>query len=122
MADQPSASTDPKEIVREAREQQRGTGPARPTPLEELQRTQVAGERQTLRLRETYAGALLWMLAGQIAAANTGFFLYASLGVHWHVQATVMEVWLSAAVVEVIGVVLVITRSLFPRRDFPGHR
>jgi hypothetical protein len=70
-----------------------------------------------IELKEAYAYALLIGLGVQILIADAVFVAYAWKGVHWAVTASVMDVWLGATVVEVIGVVYVVTRSLFPRRD-----
>lgn len=61
-------------------------------------------------------------MVAQLIAADTGFFLYAQWGKNWDVDSSIMHVWLGATVVEVIGIVLVVTRYLFPRRDEVGGR
>jgi hypothetical protein len=38
-------------------------------------------------------------------------------GEHWHLSTAVIDVWLAATVVQVVGIVLVVTRNLFPDRD-----
>lgn len=53
----------------------------------------------------------------QVAIADLVFILYAWLGRHWDVQPGAIEVWLGATVVQVIGVIMVITGSLFPRSE-----
>jgi hypothetical protein len=63
--------------------------------------------------------SLLVILAVQIVVADVVFCVFAAVGKHWHLSDGVMQIWLAAAVVEVIGVVAVVTRHLFPRRD--GH-
>lgn len=72
---------------------------------------------QDIRLRKVYAMGVLIGLGVQLAIADTLVFLYAGIGVHWNVHTSVLQVWLAATVVEVLGVVLVVTRNLFPRRD-----
>src|SRR5437588_10711951 len=72
---------------------------------------------QTLRFRDLYGWTLLAALVAQLMAADVVFVLYAAWGVHWRIPSAVMSAWLSATVVEVIGVVYVITKSLFPLRD-----
>jgi hypothetical protein len=73
--------------------------------------------KQEMALRRNYATSLLIILAVQIAAADVVFCVFAGLGKHWHLSDGVIQIWLAAAVVEVIGVVAVVTRHLFPRRD-----
>ncbi len=70
-----------------------------------------------MALRRNYATSLLIILAVQIAAADIVFCVFAGLGKHWRLSDGVIQIWLAAAVVEVIGVVAVVTRHLFPRRD-----
>jgi hypothetical protein len=72
---------------------------------------------QTLKLRGVYAWTFLGALAAQMVAADVAFFLYAAWGVHWAVPPEVMTAWLSATVVEIVGVVYAVTRSLFPLSD-----
>lgn len=54
---------------------------------------------------------------GQLIVANGVFIAYAWAGKGWDLETSVINVWLGATVVQVIGVVLVVTRSLFPKRD-----
>lgn len=75
---------------------------------------------QTHILRYVYAGVLLGFLLVQVTVANVAFFMYAAWGVDWDVPPVVISAWLGATVVEVIGVVYAITRSLFPLSDKIG--
>jgi hypothetical protein len=89
-------------------------------PLEYIDETTdlARRERETdLRLKQWYANWLLKGLAAQIFIVNLFFLLYASIGVGWNVPQAVISVWFSATVVEVVGVVAIVTRHLFPRRD-----
>lgn len=72
---------------------------------------------QDILLKKSYARALLLLVAFQLAVADTVFIAYAWAGMSWRLEAGVVEVWLGATLVELIGVALVITRYLFPRRD-----
>lgn len=71
-----------------------------------------AGE-QHLRLRGFYAVYLSVLLAVQLAVADGIFIAYAAWGVHWKLAEPLVGVWLGAAVVQVIGVVLVVAKYLF---------
>lgn len=74
--------------------------------------------RHDRRLKSRYANVLLAGLFGQILVSDAVFVLYASSGhVRWSLSAPVVDVWLAAAVVQVVGIVEVVTRHLFPRRD-----
>jgi hypothetical protein len=68
---------------------------------------------QRLDLRGRYANGALIGVAVQLAIADAVFIAY-GFGVKWNIPTPAIATWLSATVVEVIGVVLVITRSLFP--------
>jgi hypothetical protein len=69
---------------------------------------------QRIRLRGWYAVSVLIVLGAQLAAADVLVYLYAWKGVDWNVRTSVLQAWLAATVIEVVGVVLVVTRSLFP--------
>jgi hypothetical protein len=97
---------------------------ARPLSRDELERQGLAQEialrrqafDQELALRNRYATRLLRYMAAQLLAANAVFVLYAALGPHWDVPPRVIDVWLGATVVQVVGVVAVVTHHLFPAR------
>ena len=72
---------------------------------------------QDITLKRWYAISLLIGLGVQIIVIDGVLFMYSWKGVHWAVDPTLIYTWLSATVVEVIGVVFVVTRHLFPRRD-----
>jgi hypothetical protein len=72
---------------------------------------------QDIKLKKKYATWLLWLITIQLVVADTVFIVYAETGKHWQLEASVIQVWLIATLVELIGVALVITRYLFPRRD-----
>jgi len=56
-------------------------------------------------------------MAFQLAFADLIFLVYVVFGEALRPDAGVMQAWLAATVVQVIGLVYAITRSLFPRRD-----
>jgi hypothetical protein len=58
-------------------------------------------------------------MAAQILIADGAFYLYGH-AYHWKVPVGAMQVWLGATVVQVIGVVVVIARSLFPNEKPPN--
>lgn len=66
------------------------------------------------KLRNKLGNALLLMVGIQLGASDIflGFFMWNNA----HTD-TVMLAWLSSCVVEVIGIVLVITRSIFPKKN-----
>jgi hypothetical protein len=87
------------------------------TPWEQLRYVDL---QQDIDLRKTYARRMLVILGAELFFVNLVFLLYTAIGVHWRVPGTTMQVWLSATVVQVVGIVYVVTRYLFPRRDFSG--
>jgi len=72
---------------------------------------------QDIELRRSYANWLLRTLIAQVLFTNVVFVLYAHLGVDWRLTASVVNVWLIGTLAEVVGIVLVVTRYLFPNRD-----
>ncbi len=67
-----------------------------------------------LDLRRRYARWLLRLMIVQLVAANATFLAYAGAGLGWNVPAEVMTAWLVAPAVQLVGVVAVVTRHLFP--------
>jgi hypothetical protein len=68
-------------------------------------------------LRRKYADWILWLLGAQFVVADAVFVAFAWVGWGWTLTPGVIEVWLAATVVQVVGVVAVVTRHLFPNRD-----
>ncbi|HEX2096357.1 MAG TPA: hypothetical protein VHF50_03200 [Solirubrobacterales bacterium] len=88
-----------------------------PPTKEELERAHL---QQDLELKERYGKWLLWLVTGQLIVADIVFALYFIVGVHWDLPEGVIYVWLATTLVELVGVVTVVTRYLFPRRDSAG--
>jgi formate hydrogenlyase subunit 3/multisubunit Na+/H+ antiporter MnhD subunit len=65
-------------------------------------------------MRDVFGRVLLGVLVVQILGADAVFVLYAWKGVDRNVPTATVSVWLSAVVVQVIGVVLVVVKYLFP--------
>lgn len=68
-------------------------------------------------LRNKLGNALLWMVGVQLGISDLFLSIFMCANPH---SSTVMLAWLSACVIEVIGLVWVITRSIFPFKD--GYR
>lgn len=68
-------------------------------------------------LRQRYADWILRLLGAQFVVADAVFVAFAWVGRGWDLPPGVIEVWLAATVVQVVGVVAVVTRHLFPNRD-----
>lgn len=68
-------------------------------------------------LRQSYADWILRILGAQFLIADVVFVAFAWAGRRWDLPPGVIEVWLAATVVQILGVVAVVTRHLFPNRD-----
>lgn len=71
-------------------------------------------------LRQKYADWILWLLGAQFVIADAVFVAFAWAGRDWELSPGVIEVWLAATVVQVVAVVAIVTRHLFPNRDGEG--
>ena len=90
--------------------------------LEERERVQGISLRQLFAeqehgLRQKYADWIIWILGAQLLIADVVFLVFAWAGKGWDLSPGVIEVWLAATVVQVVGIVLIVTRHLFPSRD-----
>lgn len=61
--------------------------------------------------------SLLRLVAAQLFVADAVFIVYAWAGRSWDLDPGVVQFWLGATIVELIGVALVVTQYLFPKRD-----
>lgn len=96
--------------------------PERLRHLDEEERSQGMSLRQLFAeqedgLRQMYADWILWLLGAQFVIANAVFVTFAWVGRSWDLPPAVVEVWLAATVIQVVGVVAIVTRHLFPNRD-----
>jgi hypothetical protein len=102
---------------------------ASPTPdipeefkhLKERERVQGLSPRKLFAeqehgLRQKYADWIIWLLGAQFVVADIVFVVFARAGRSWDLPPGVIEVWLAATVVQVVGVVAIVTRHLFPDR------
>jgi hypothetical protein len=76
---------------------------------------------QEYDLKKTYAHSIIRLLGLQMLVANAVFVTFAWAGEHWKLETAVIDVWLGATVVQVVGIALVVTRHLFPQRDKPDQ-
>lgn len=102
-----SSGANPPEEFRHLAERERAQG----ISLRQLFAEQEHG------LRQKYADWIIWILGAQLLIADVVFLAFAWAGKGWDLAPGVIEVWLSATVVQVVGVVLIVTRHLFPSRD-----
>ena len=96
---------------------QAGALPQGARPLPEMDYLDRLDREQDIHLKRMYARGLFFILGLQLVIADCLVYLYAGIGKGWDVPSDVINVWLGATVVQLIGVVLVVTRYLFPHRD-----
>jgi hypothetical protein len=65
-------------------------------------------------LKKRYGKWILILMGGQLAVVNLVFLLYAWLGYDFKPPDGIVQVWLVATFVQIVSVVVVITKSLFP--------
>ena len=86
----------------------------------EKHRIENKGAKDRLGFGKVYAYGMFAAMAIQVLVADGAFYLYgASYG--WHIPVGAIQVWLAATVVQIIGVVLVIAKSLFPAAFKPNR-
>ena len=90
--------------------------------LEERERAQVLKAQKLFAeqehgLRQKYADWIIWLLGAQFVIADAVFVAFAWAGRRWDLTPEVIEVWVAATVIQVVGVVAIVTRHLFPNRD-----
>jgi thiosulfate reductase cytochrome b subunit len=83
---------------------------------QELTLKQVFAQ-QEYDLRQRYAFWILIILGVQLLIADGVFIAFAQIGESWVLSPGVIQVWLAATVVQVVGIVLVVTRHLFPNKN-----
>jgi len=76
-------------------------------------KTDLTEKQDALKLRRAVSWGAIGLMVAQIVAADAVFIGY-SVGEHWRMPVGAIQAWLAATVVQVVSVVLVITRYLFP--------
>lgn len=93
--------------------------PEKPTAVAGMEDVQKEDALQDIELKRLYAKGALGLLLVQLVVSNGVFIAYAWVGRDWNVPDQVMIAFLAATVVQIIGVVLVIAKYLFPNRSAP---
>ncbi|MFT9527251.1 hypothetical protein ACM0AU_22385 [Mycobacteroides abscessus subsp. abscessus] len=73
-------------------------------------------ERSNLNFRRVYAFVLLLAMVIQVGIADWFFYLYLR-AYEFRAPEQSMSVWIGAAVVQLIGLVVIITKYLFPNKE-----
>jgi hypothetical protein len=84
--------------------------PPRPARFDDLERRKRESD---LGLRRVVGYGALTLMALQIATADVAFYLYGASN-SWDIPVAAINGWLAATVIQVVSIVLVITRYLFP--------
>lgn len=94
------------------------SSPVSELPPERIERLEGDNLEQLIKLKRFYGIAILIMMAVQLIVVNAGFGLYAAIGYDWAPPDRVVQIWLLATFVQIVSVVVVITKSLFPPESF----
>lgn len=79
-------------------------------------RIDLEDRRAILGMKKVLARGAFLGVGLQVLIADVAFFIYAISNV-WDLPSAVIVSWLSATVVQTVGIVYVIARHLFPSRD-----
>ena len=93
----------------------RADSPPEPKDKLDQDRRKVVVDRAKadLKLSKVVGYGALSVMGVQVLIADAAFFFY-GFDNGWKIPATAIDAWLAAAVIQVIGVVLVIMNYLFP--------
>lgn len=89
------------------------TGTKKKASIEELERSEKASN---VRLRKIVGYGMLSLMAAQVVLADGVFLKYAGRVGWGNLEVGAIQAWLAATVIQVVGVVTVITKSLFPAK------
>jgi hypothetical protein len=97
----------------------RGGEATKPKPIKELppeRKERLEGDdlEELIKLKRFYGRVMLILMTLQLIAVNAGFLFYSWRGYHWKPPDGVVQVWVTATFVQIVSVVVVITKSLFP--------
>ena len=80
------------------------------------------GRRHDLILRKRIGLFAIVGVSAELIIANVVFIAYAWAGEHWKVPTVAINVWLGATVIQIFGILYVITNYLFPKSGTPLSR
>jgi hypothetical protein len=107
----PAEGPEPQSEARQAQELVAGADPspkrASPDSLEDKKK------KADLSLRKRVGNGALIVMVVQILIADVAFYIYGFANA-WEIPGGAMNAWLAATVIQVVSVVLVITKYLFP--------
>lgn len=92
----------------------------RPQTFDDQMKASTLKERRDhIKLRSRLGNSILGLMAFQLVVADVGFFLY-GFGNDWKIPTAAITAWLAALVIEIIAVVRIVARFLFPSSGLPG--
>lgn len=103
-------------VVALSKELASGQGSDRAISIDRMDRLRADDFELDIKLKQKVSDMAMKAMKWQLAVADLVFIVYASAK-HWNIPPEVIESWLGAVVVQVVGVMLVVTRYLFPNRD-----
>lgn len=89
--------------------------PDKTTEADLLTQETIADQKSDRELKKRYANWFIWILIGQLIVMNAVFI---ATGLKWlSFDKYVIELYLGGTLAEVFGIVLVITKNLFPQKN-----
>jgi len=87
-----------------------------PKSLNPIEQENLDRRRSDRKLRETYAKRFLLFLAAQLIVMN---IVFVATGLGWlkYKNRWTLELYMGGTLAEVFGIVVIVTRSLFPSQD-----
>jgi hypothetical protein len=86
--------------------------PDKANQLDPLTNEQVENSKQDRNLKKRYANGFIWILSVQLIVMNLVFI---AAGVGWlKFEQWTLDIYMTGTLAEVFGLVLVITKNLFP--------
>lgn len=76
----------------------------------------LENQQQNLALRKSIAEIAVWAVGIQMFLTNVTFVGYMN-AVDYQPEPVVMISWMTSTVVQIVGIAMVVTRNLFPRRN-----
>lgn len=106
-AEPPEPAETPEGIAKDAK-------PLSEIPPENQQALEGAERKTRIGLKDYYGRWVLIIMAAQLVVVNAVFLALAWFGWQWRPPEGIVQVWLVGTFVQIVGIVVGITRSLFP--------
>ena len=83
------------------------------SPQEDLFKEDIEDRKQDRKLRKSYANKWFWVVLSQLLVVNV---VFAIMAVRSGLDSWTLRIFLGATLAECFGVIVIITRYLFPRK------